>query len=980
MLSRSRLPSFVAVLLAGVIIPCAANAQAATEHRMAIALPEQPLAAALAQLSLRTGVTVLASADVTAGKTAPAIAGTLTPEQAIRLLLVGTGLEAIRSGAGFAVRNSQYGGQVDERAQAAPVLDEILVTGTRIRGAAPAGANVIAITRTDIVHSGLATTQDVVAAIPQNFGGGANEGTLGFTQRNGATANIGVGASVNLRGLGASSTLTLVEGNRLALGAGASFVDLSLIPASAIEQIEVLADGTSAIYGSDAVAGVVNLRLRRSFEGAETSVRSGLANGFTEFQASQIAAAKWSRGRIMVAYEYYTRGRLGSEDRTYASEDLRPFGGPDYRQPYANPGTIIAADGSVWGIPQGQDGKALTPEKLLPGERRLGDGRIGTDLLPRTRRHAGVIALAQDLSHDVTLRLDGFAADRRSEQRYFALNAPVTVTSANPYYVDPIGTGEPVSVFYDFRKDLGAPLNKAHVKNWAVSGAIQARSGSWRGELWANLGIQHEELRALNVVNSARLAVALAQGDAGRAFNMFGDGSHSPAAVIDAVRGSAISRDRSRQIGTGFKVDGPLWSLPGGPLALAAGVEFRSEAFGASSIYDDYALEPVSSGDRGYPLGRRVVAGYAELRAPLVAPEQGIGGIRRLDVSIAGRIEHYSDFGTTANPKVGLTYEPFWGIALRGSWGTSFRAPGFYDTRQGPGLSQIVPLPLADPSASGGSSNVVALFGNNPAMGPERARTFTAGVDVRPPALPGLSLSMTWFDIGYRDRIANPAADAFTFLVQRQRYASLIAAAPSPATLEALYTAPDFFNPFGIPASAISYVIDARNANLARQHLDGMDFDLGYRTALPRGSISLGLSGTWLFHITQQLTRSAPAVEALGTIGNPVRYRLRGRLAADRDGFGLAVFLNHGAGYRNTAVDPVERVAGWTTLDLQASKAFGLETGGLSGTRLSLSVTNLFDQDPPYVNNRTPYSAVGFDPEQASAAGRVIAVQLVKSW
>ncbi len=327
-----------------------------------------------------------------------------------------------------------------------------------------------------------------------------------------------------------------------------------------------------------------------------------------------------------------------------------------------------------------------------------------------------------------------------------------------------------------------------------------------------------------------------------------------------------------------------------------------------------------------------------------------------------------------------MTWEPVEGLAVRGAYGTSFHAPGFFDVRQGPGLSQVIPLPVSDPVSPTGSSNVVALFGNNPAIGPERARTITAGVDIRPRAVPGLSLSATWFDVSYRDRIFNPAIDAFTFLAQRDRYASLITATPSAATLAALYADPDFANPFGIPASAISYVIDARNANLARTHLDGIDFDLGYRKAVPGGAFAIGASGTWLFHLTQQLTESSPSVEALGTIGNPVRYRVRGRASLERGSFGFAAFVNHTAGYKNTAVSPTEPVASWTTLDLQLSKAFGAADGPLRGTRLSLSVTNLFDADPPYVNNRTPFSASGFDPEQASAAGRVVALQLVKAW
>lgn len=970
--------SIVAALMAATVLiaPHAANAR--EDRRISLNLPAQPLADALRGLALASGQTVLADAAVIGSRPAPQVRGMLTVGEALSLLLAGTDLESVPVADGYAIRPA-HAGRVGEGTP--PQSSEIIVTGTRIRGRAPAGAHVIALDRTMIEQSGLATTQAVMATIPQNFGGGANEGTVGFTQRNNAGSNIGYGASVNLRGLGTTSTLTLIDGNRLALGGGGgTFVDLSLIPTSAIERIEVLADGASAIYGSDAVAGVVNVRLRRSFEGAETSLRTGMADGFTEFQASQLFGRKWSTGHLMAAYEYYERGRLGSEDRAYATEDLRRYGGPDYRQAYANPGTIIAADGSVYGIPKGQDGRNLPPSGLIAGVANLGDGRTKTDLLPRTRRHAAVAALEQEITPAITLRVSGFYANRASAQRYFALNSPVTVPVTNPFYVDPIGTGQPVSVTYDFREDLGVPVNEAHVTNWATTASLEAKLGAWVAEAYGSYSAEHDRLLTTNEVNSARLALALADSDPATAFNVFGDGSHTSAATIAKVRGSTLQFQRSRQITAGFKFDGPLFTLPGGALRLALGAEYRAEAFGSSEVYDDFSVTPIASGRDGYPLSRHVFAGYAELLAPIIGPEQGIAGVHRLDLSVAGRIERYSDFGTTTNPKVGVTWEPVEGLALRGVYGTSFHAPGFFDTRQGPGLSQIVPLPVGDPSSPTGSSNVVALFGNNPAIGPERARTLTAGFDLRPLAMPGLAFSMTWFDVRYRDRIFNPAVDAFTFLAQRQRYASLITANPSAATLAALYADPNFANPFGIPASSVAYVIDARNANLARTHLDGIDFDLGYRIPLGGGSVDLGASGTWLFHLSQQVTASSPSVEALGTIGNPVRYRLRGRAALQLGTFSFAAFVNHTAGYSNTAVTPSEKVANWTTLDVQIAKSFGAADGWMKGTRLSLSVTNLFDRDPPYVNNRTPYSASGFDPEQASAAGRVIALQLVKAW
>ena len=397
-----------------VLMASASSAQAQDARRLSIDLPAQRLGESLRALALLSGRTVLADAALVGKRQAPAIRGGYTIEEALRLLLAGSGLAVDRIGDGYVIRSAT--GRADP--QAADDEADIVVTGTRIRGAAPVGSNLVTLDRKDIDRSGYATTQQILAALPQNFAGGANEGTVGFSVRNNSSSNFGFGSGINLRGLGTTSTLTLVDGNRPPLGGGSgSFVDLTLIPSSVIERIEVLADGASAIYGSDAVAGVVNIRLRRDLDGAETRLRYGFADGFDEVQASQLAGFHWSSGRFIAGYEYYRRGRLGSADRAYATEDLRAFGGPDYRQDYANPATIIAATGQVFGVPHGQDGTGLTASDLVPGVANLADGRRDTDILPALDRHSAYAALEQDLGGSFKFRAQGFFADRRSSAR-----------------------------------------------------------------------------------------------------------------------------------------------------------------------------------------------------------------------------------------------------------------------------------------------------------------------------------------------------------------------------------------------------------------------------------------------------------------------------------------------------------------------------------------------------------------------------------
>ncbi|MGC6331826.1 TonB-dependent receptor domain-containing protein [Rhizorhabdus sp. FW153] len=954
--------------LAAVATAAPADVQAA----FLFDLPAQPLGLSLRAVSFASGRSIAAPAALVDGRTAPALVGRFTPEQALDHLLDASGLSWHVVGSALIITRATA-------AERGGLSSEIIVTGTRVRGVGPVGSNLIAVDRRAIEQRGYATTEQLVGALPQNFSGGANEGTVGFSVRNNANANFGQGSGINLRGLGNNSTLTLIDGNRPALGGvSGSFVDLSLIPTVMIDRIEVLADGASAIYGSDAVAGVVNVRLRRDFKGAETNVRYGGADGFREVQANQLLGTRWSSGHVTVGYEFYRRGNLGAGDRPYVTEDLRPFGGPDYRTAFANPATLVAANGLIFGVPQGQNGRGLTAEDLIPGVANLSDGRTGSDILPEQERHSVLAAADQELADWLTVKSEASYATRRSIRRDVQIGTAVSVSPTNPFYVDPIGTGQPVSVRYDFRDDLGVPTSRIRVTNLALGGALEGRLGTWAGELRGSYGRQREQQQSLNIVNRARLAQTIADTNPATAYNLFGDGPQTPQSIIDYVRGSSRTMGTSEQWSTAFKVDGSLFDLPGGPVRLAAGVEYRHERYAARSIDDRATLTPVPGASAGFPLGRTVRAAFAEIIAPILGP--GSTGANRLELSVAGRTERYSDVGSTTNPKVGLSWRPDPAFTLRGSYGRSFRAPAFTDIRQGPGLSQVVPFPLADPSSPTGMTNAIALFGNRTDLRPEKARTWSGGIDYRSQRFPGLALSATYFNIDYRQRISNPAADIASFLAQASRFGALVRRDPSATEIAAFYASPDFLNPFGVAAGAIGAVVDARNANLARSRVEGLDFDGGYRSEAGAVAFDIGLSGTWFFRLTQQLTPGSSSVDVKATIGNPTDLRLRGRAIVSVDRWSVASFVNHSAGYLNNAVSPFETVGGFTTVDLTLAFRPDVETGALKGVRLALSINNLFDRAPPYVNNRTSLSAAGFDPEQASAVGRLVAFQIGKAW
>ena len=974
------------LLMSAAILALTAAGQAAgqstpsqTQPPQTYDLKAQDLGQALSAVAEASGREIVAPQTLVAGKTAPALKGRYTPDQAFGRLLNDTGLTLVPIGDKLVLRSAPAGSTPGEPQDgAAESLSEIVVTGTRIRGAAPVGSNLISITRKDIEASGYATTQQIVQAIPQNFGGGPNEATLGYNNRNSAYNNAGLGSSINLRGLGSNSTLVLVNGARPALGGVSGlFADVSLIPSSALDRVEVLPDGASALYGSDAVGGVVNLIMRDRFEGLETRLRLGTADGDAqEGQAGLIWGKSWAGGHLTLAYEYYARDRLSANDRDYATEDLRAFGGADNRQPFGSPGNIFAG-GQYYAIPSGQNGVGLTVGQLKPGQINRSDQQRDTDLLPRQRRHAFYVSARQSLDAQTEVFGQFLAADRRFERRYIgSLERTVSVPVSNPFYPDVLGTHQPVSVRYDFRGDIGKPYNNGDARAVNATAGVNRSLGDWSATLQGGYGRQRETWRSGNTINSPRLRTALADTNPATAYNVFGDPGSTNPATIAAIRGYDTGKGVYEVWSASLRADGPLFDLPAGAVKIAVGAEWREESFRQSTVTDISTATPVTA-QTPFPGRRDIAAAYVEARVPLLSPAAPIG---QLDLAIAGRAERYSDVGSTRNPKIGLDWRPLPSLTLKGSYGKSFRAPSFQDLQVGPGLTFYQPVALPDPASPTGSTNVLALVGNSPDTGPERATTWSGTVEYRPPFIDGLKLTASYFKVAYRDRIANVNADAFNLLIERDVYAGVITDNPPADLVARYYAAPELTNPSAIPASAIKAIVDLRNRNLSRVDEDGVDVDIDYQRPVGEGQLGLGLSGSYIFSVNQRVTDTSPSVDVVGTVGNPNSLRLRGRLNWTQGPWSTTAAINYIDGYQNQIPIPARSVASWTTADLQLAWQAPQDAGRLAGLRIALSVSNLFDKGPPFAEIRSVTSAVGYDGEKASPIGRLIALELVRSW
>lgn len=285
-------------------------------------LPVLDLSNALQRVAEQSGLDVIAPSALLNGRKSPPLQGNYSGRDAITALLQGSGLTfSIENGA-IVIRSVAFAqaGPSSEAGSKDGHAGAILVTGTRIRGA-PVASPVLRLSQDEIRGQGHASLAEAVQSIPQNFGGGQNPG-IGNNVPDSNGVNVGSATSVNLRGLGSDATLTLIDGHRLSYSASRQAIDISSIPLGAVDRLEIVPDGASALYGSDAVAGVVNVVLKHSFQGIETSAQIGAATDGGDFEQRYgvTAGTHWNSGGIVASYEFGRSTAIEGSDRSYTSD------------------------------------------------------------------------------------------------------------------------------------------------------------------------------------------------------------------------------------------------------------------------------------------------------------------------------------------------------------------------------------------------------------------------------------------------------------------------------------------------------------------------------------------------------------------------------------------------------------------------------------------------------------------------------------
>lgn len=972
----------------------------------------------------------------------------------------------------------------------------IVVTGSQIQGAKI--NDVLPVTVLDeqaIEATGAASGEELFAAIPQ-------VGTTAFNEQNttgGVNGARGDIASINLRDLGTGNTLLLINGRRMNLHPGFQTEllvpvvspDTNEIPPGSVRRLEILRDGASAVYGADAVAGVVNTILKGNLTGGfieadwrasdGTSLYSTSISGGYGFDFSE------GRGNLTVYGNYFHENGAPVTIRDYAAFDDRrglfdgtpfeddasfnnrststPFGQFDIQAPssrtpirdddfYLQPSTFPGCRLDFGGGICARNGTTPTTDVRY-------NTNFGVDLFSRKNRYNAALLFNYDISDSVEFYLESsyYRSESRRANEATALLSAVPVGISRTAYYNPFGpVGSPnrlpsttiaaggADLIMERMRfvDVGTRDVSVNKDSYRIVAGLQGNFGEWDFDT----GLVYSQANSIDLTRG-RISLTQLQNVINRttpdAYNPFnggcienqgtgpnnGDCTPNPQSVIDDITIDVFRKGETTLALADFKVSRDnLFTLPGGDVGIATGVEFRRETFrddrdprldGTITFTDSVTGEfngsdVVGSSPSPDTSGRRdVFSAFAEAFIPLVSEDMGVPLVRELNLQVAGRMEHFADIDETAIvPRAAASWTPLPGIILRGAWSKGFRAPNLvqvndagttrsntrddYVTCQ----AQVEKGIIANLGACSGTGTVSLRTGTN-TLNPEKTESINLGIVLEPEFIPGLTLTADYWRVKQRGIVGVFGDDNAIALdlVRRQNgetNPNVQRNAPD-ADAIALFTGTSL-----APAGSIIQVLDPY-LNLDSRISKGWDFGLFYNVPdFGMGDIRLRLNAARLLSFVQSAgpegqelldaieAGTLPADVAVGGLGELLeiegrpKWRLSGSVTWGSGPVDVILFGKYIGKVYDTSVirddliisdDPnvnFYQVDDQFTMNLSVSYTIDNDTA-LNGTRLKFGVNNLFDEDPPLADE-----SYGYFSELHSARGRQFVVELRKKF
>jgi outer membrane receptor protein involved in Fe transport len=765
-------------------------------------------------------------------------------------------------------------------------LEEVVVVGSRIKRQDEVSSSPVqTLSEEDLRLSGSLSMGEILQQLP-SVGSSLNS--------NGSAGTSHGSSSLNMRNLGENRSLVLVNGQRWVNGAGTrgfrDFVDLNTIPQAIVERVEVLQDGATAIYGADAIAGVVNIHTYKSFEGARVTGTWGQSDeGDRETSnidflwGKNIGASNW-----MLAVTYVDQDPIYTQDRALTAVPLNglTFGTPEG----------VFTENNLAGVTTGGATK-VTRDAGVDGS-VVGNWRASVSATDRYNRYDNnyvsgplertsiYLQNTTALSDTVELRAEVLYNQRKSDQQFSSVPAGTIRGSrgfviANDPLVNPFGVEFSGSDFRidNFFVDNGYRKNVQDVETLRFGVGLNGElDNGWSWDAFASWAENEATFTSQNQIHLDKLALGLLACNSPSAsadllsgcvpVNLFAPLTQ---AMVDYIDFTGHDTNKAKQTNFTFNITGDFYDLPAGPIAFAAGLERRQEQGSdvpdstsnsdpALNAYRTTTSAPRDGTEGKYDLNEM----YVEFSLPLLQ-DQPLA--KELTLDIATRYSDYSTFGDTTNSKVGLGYRPTENLLIRGTWAEGFRAPSIVEMYEG---IRATSVPVSDPCNGGGAglvgcvgvpdthvqltANVPATVGGNPDLQPETSDNISFGLVYTPDFLEGSSLTVDWYNIKLEDTISSfGAQDLLNLCATAGQRCAFIS---RDATGE------------------ISNVTDGP-INLNSKEVKGVDIVARYSMDTRLGDLDMSLSASRLLDLTEVSTLADGTVkisEKVGTAASRASY------------------------------------------------------------------------------------------------------------
>jgi iron complex outermembrane receptor protein len=870
-------------------------------------------------------------------------------------------------------------------------LQEILVVGSRIKRQDEVSSSPIqTLGEADLRISGALSIGETLQTLP----------TVGPSLNlNGSAGTAHGTTSINLRNLGENRTLVLVNGHRWINGAGTrgfrDFVDLNTIPQVMIERVEVLQDGATAVYGADAIAGVVNMHTYQRFDGSRVKAYYGISSEDDRqtVGAEALLGHSFGDSNWLLALSYVDKKPVYAQDRKVSEVPLNGLSAGTAEGLFRESGLA-----GVVGFPVPSAGITRDPgtDGSVIGNWRAANS--ATDVFNRYYNNYTVgpletasVYLQNKTSFGDSLEFTFEALyNERDSDQLFSPVVPVVRGGSRGFIIANDPQVNPFGILFsgsDFRidnvfDDNGQRDNVQHVETTRVGAGLAGDlANGWSWDSFVSWAQNKATFNSENQIDLDKLALGMRACDttgitvdvsdlvAGCVpVNMFNPLTPD---MVSYINFTGYDRNQTEQVDFTLNITGELFDMPAGALAFAAGYEYREEkgldvpdsVINSSPRVNTYRT--TSSAPRDGTKGKYDLNElYVEFDVPLLRDRPGA---QDLSLQAATRFSDYSTFGSTTNSKLGLSWRPVDSLLFRGTWAEGFRAPSILELFEGYRQTSV---PVTDPCSGGGaglpgcagvpssyvqpSPNVPASVGGNPDLQPETSENISFGLVLTPAALPGGSMTLDWYSIKIDDTISTYGA---------QNLLDLCAATGQRCNF--------------IDREASGEIAEVADGpiNLNSTKVEGVDLVLRYLADTGAGTWNFMLSASRLLDFTQKATLPDGSIEVVDKVGT----------AASRESYPewRAMFTTQwrngpwSANYKARYIGDTTEIAGGEPRNIGSVMYHDL-SGGFAfenGVSVRLGVDNLFDEQPPVslTNLNINYDISTYDP-----VGRFMYAQL--SW